>query len=50
MKWGLSAQEAKLNQLRTVAKARLLRPAGQLSAERMLDIERIIKHSLGMVS
>jgi len=39
-----------LNQLRTVDKARLLRRAGQLSAERMLDIERAIKHSLGMMT
>jgi mRNA interferase MazF len=37
-----------LNQLRTVDKARLLRRAGQLSPERMRDIERALKHSLGM--
>ena len=39
-----------LNQLRTVEKARLLRRAGRLSPERMLAVERALKHSLGMVT
>jgi mRNA interferase MazF len=39
-----------LNQLRTVDKPRLLRWAGRLSPTRMLDVERAIKHSLGMVA
>jgi mRNA interferase MazF len=39
-----------LNQLRTVDKARLLRRVGHLSPQRMLDVERAIKHSLGMVT
>jgi len=39
-----------LNQWRTVDKVRLLRRAGQLAPERMLEIERAIKHSLGMVT
>src|SRR5438094_5438541 len=34
-----------LNQLRTVDKSRLLRRAGHLSSERMLDVERAIKRS-----
>src|SRR5713226_824598 len=39
-----------LNQLRTVDKPRLLRRAGHLPAARMLDVERAIKYSLGMVT
>ena len=39
-----------LNQLRTVDKSRLIRRAGHLSAARMLDVERAIKRSLGMVT
>jgi len=39
-----------LNQIRTVDRARLIRWIGQLSPERMLDVERAIKRSLGMVT
>jgi mRNA interferase MazF len=39
-----------LNQLRTVDKSRLVRWAGRLSPERMLDVELAIKRSLGMVT
>jgi mRNA interferase MazF len=39
-----------LHQLRTVDKPRLLRRAGSLSPARMLDVERAIKYSLGMVT
>jgi mRNA interferase MazF len=39
-----------LDQLRTIDKSRLLRPAGHLSPTRMLEVERAIKRSLGMVT
>jgi mRNA interferase MazF len=39
-----------LDQLRTVDKARLVRWAGQLAPERMLDVERAIRRSLGMIT
>jgi mRNA interferase MazF len=37
-----------LDQLRTVDKTRLVRWAGRLSPERMLDVEQAIRRSLGM--
>ena len=37
-----------LNHLRTVDKSRLLRWAGQLTPDRMLDVEQAIRRSLGM--
>jgi mRNA interferase MazF len=39
-----------LEQLRTIDKPRLVRRVGQLSPARMLDVERAIKRSLGMVT
>jgi mRNA interferase MazF len=39
-----------LDQLRTVDKSRLVRWVGRLSPNRMLNVERAIKRSLGMVT